>query len=228
VIFLLHVLYLSLCIKMTKMIVILSSISFLSRKFFIIYFIIESVKKENVEVHTEENNSKPLQENSLAPDFIALDLDGKAIKLSDFCNKKEVVVYFYPRDFTPGCTTEAAEFTREYVKFKDANIEIIGVSPDNDDSHKKFREQMKIPYLLASDAQNEISRKYGVYGVKNFMGRECKGVNRSTFLIDKNTIVIKVYPRIKPIPGKGFADDYIKIFKMIANNKNPSTKSNNK
>ena len=170
-------------------------------------------------MHIGKNNSEPLQENSLAPDFTALDLDGNAIRLSDFRNKKEVVVYFYPKDFTPGCTTEAAEFTREYAKFKEANIEIIGVSPDNDDSHKKFREHMKIPYLLASDTQNEITRKYGVYGVKNYMGTEYMGVNRSTFLIDKNSMIVRVYPRIKPIPGKGFADEYIKIFKMIANKK---------
>ena len=170
-------------------------------------------------MHIEKNNREPLQENSLAPDFTALDFDGNAIKLSDFRNEKEVVVYFYPKDFTPGCTTEAAEFTREYAKFKEANIEIIGVSPDNDDSHKKFREHMKIPYLLASDTQNEISRKYGVYGVKNYMGTEYMGVNRSTFLIDKNSMIVRVYPRIKPIPGKGFADEYIKIFKMITNKK---------
>ena len=190
----------------------------MTRKFFITYPIIQIVSKENVGAPREEH-SILLQENSVAPDFTALDLDGRAIKLSDFCGKKEVVVYFYPKDFTPGCTTEAAEFTREYAKFKGANIEIIGVSPDDDDSHKKFRERMKIPYLLASDTQNQVSRGYGVYGVKNFMGREHMGVNRSTFLIDKNGIIVKVYPKIKPISGKGFADEYIKIFKTIEKEK---------
>ena len=177
------------------------------------------MSKENKKEHEEEEASKLLEENSMAPDFTVLDLHGKAMKLSDFRGKKKVVVYFYPKDFTPGCTTEAAEFTREYAKFKEANIEIIGVSPDNDDSHKKFRHQMKIPYLLASDTQNEISKKYGVYGVKNFMGREHMGVNRSTFLIDKNGRVVKVYPKIKPISGKGFADEYIKIFEITENKK---------
>lgn len=189
-------------------------ISIFAKKVFISYFIIQSMSKENAEVRRQEG-SIPLQENSVAPDFTALDLDGKAIKLSDFHGKKKVVVYFYPKDFTPGCTTEAAEFAREYTRFKEANIEIIGVSPDSDDSHKKFREQMKIPYLLASDVLNQVSRKYSVYAVKNFMGREHMGVNRSTFLIDKNGIIVKVYPKIKPIPGKGFADEYIKIFEMI-------------
>src|ERR671939_1032464 len=196
-----------------------------AKKVFISYFITQSMSKENVEVCRQEG-SIPLQENSQAPNFTALDLDGKAIRLSDFHGKRKVVVYFYPKDFTPGCTTEAAEFTREYAKFKEANIEIIGVSPDNDDSHKKFREHMKIPYLLASDAQNEISRKYGVYGVKNYMGTEYMGVNRATFLIDKNSMIVKVYPRIKPIPGKGFADEYIKIFEMITNKEKPSIKAN--
>jgi thioredoxin-dependent peroxiredoxin len=190
------------------------SISIFAKKVFISYLIIQSMSKENLEVHRQEG-SIPLQDNSVAPDFTALDLDGKAIKLSDFHGKKKVVVYFYPKDFTPGCTTEAAEFAREYTRFNEANIEIIGVSPDSDDSHKKFREQMKIPYLLASDVLNQVSRKYGVYAVKNFMGREHMGVNRSTFLIDKNGIIVKVYPKIKPIPGKGFADEYIKIFEMI-------------
>ena len=176
------------------------------------------MSKENKK-EQEEEASKLLEENSVAPDFTVIDLDGKAMRLSDFRGKKKVVVYFYPKDFTPGCTTEAAEFTREYMKFKEANIEIIGVSPDNYDSHKKFRHQMKIPYLLASNTQNEISKKYGVYGVKNFMGREHMGVNRSTFLIDKNGRVVKVYPKVKPISGKGFADEYIRIFEITENKK---------
>ena len=185
-----------------------------AKKVFISYFITQSMSKENVEVCRQEG-SIPLQENSPAPNFTALDLDGKAIRLSDFHGKRKVVVYFYPKDFTPGCTTEAVEFSREYTRFKEANIEIIGVSPDSDDSHKKFREHMKIPYLLASDVLNQVSGKYGVYSVKGFMGRDHMGVNRSTFLIDKNGIIVKVYPKIKPISGKGFANEYIKVFETI-------------
>jgi peroxiredoxin Q/BCP len=182
------------------------------------------VSNQNEKEHREESSGL-LGENSMAPDFTLPDLDGKAIKLSDFRGKKNVVVYFYPKDFTPGCTTEAAEFTREYAKFKEANIEIIGVSPDNDESHKRFRQQMKIPYLLASDTQNETSKKYGVYGVKNFMGREHMGINRSTFLIDKNGRVVKVHPKVKPVSGKGFADEYIKIFEINENKNEPSIKA---
>lgn len=154
----------------------------------------------------KEVNSKQLTENVIAPDFTLSDLEDNAIKLSDFRGKKNVVVYFYPKDFTPGCTAEATEFTRYYKKFNDANIEIIGVSPDNEESHRSFRERFKIPYLLASDSQNEISKKYGVYALKSFMGREYMGINRTTFLIDKNGKIVKVFSKVKPIAGKGFPE----------------------
>ena len=182
------------------------------------------MNEKNENEHREQI-AELIEENSMAPDITLLDLDGKLIKLSDFRDKKKVVVYFYPKDFTPGCTTEAAEFTREYSKFKEANIEVIGVSPDNDDSHRRFRHLMKIPYLLASDTQNEISKKYGVYGIKKFMGRECMGINRSTFLIDKNGKVIKVYPKVKPMSGKGFADEYINIFEIAEKKNNNNNKA---
>jgi peroxiredoxin Q/BCP len=154
----------------------------------------------------KEVNNKQLTENVIAPDFTLSDLEDNTIKLSDFRSKKNVVVYFYPKDFTPGCTAEATEFTRDYKKFNDANIEIIGVSPDNEKSHRSFRERFKIPYLLASDAQNEISKKYGVYALKSFMGREYMGINRTTFLIDKNGKIVKVFSKVKPIAGKGFPE----------------------
>jgi peroxiredoxin Q/BCP len=154
----------------------------------------------------KESTGEQLIENSIAPDFTLPDLDGNTIKLSDFRGKKKVVVYFYPKDFTPGCTTEAIEFTRDYKKFKDTNIEIIGVSPDDEGSHKRFRKEMKIPYLLAPDTQNKISKKYKVYGLKSYMGRQYIGVNRSTFLIDENGKIVKVFPKVKPIEGKGFPE----------------------
>jgi len=141
-----------------------------------------------------------LKEGSMAPDFDFHDLNDENMKLSDLRGKKRVVIYFYPKDFTPGCTNEAMEFTRDYGKFKDADIEIIGVSPDNEESHKSFRYEIKIPYLLASDIHNEISKKYGVYGLKKFMGKEFMGVSRSTFLIDKNGRVVKIFSKVKP-PG---------------------------
>lgn len=144
-----------------------------------------------------------------APDFSFVDLEGSTVKLSDFRNKKKIVLYFYPKDFTPGCTTEATEFSKDYKKFVDAGSEIIGVSPDNLDSHKRFREKMSIPYMLASDEKNEISKRYGVYGPKSFMGKNYDGVNRATFLIDENGIIVKIFPKVKPL---GHSEEILKAF----------------
>lgn len=137
-------------------------------------------------------------EGKVAPDFTMRDKDGKALKLSELRGKKDVVIYFYPKDFTPGCTTEATEFTRDYEKFKDAGIEIIGISPDDEESHQRFRQKMSIPYPLVADTNNEISRSYGAYGLKSFMGKEYMGINRSTFLADKTGKVVKVFKKVKP------------------------------
>ena len=146
----------------------------------------------------KQDMAQQLKEGDIAPDFTSSDSGGHSFNLSDFRRKKNVVVYFYPKDFTPGCTTEAIEFTRDYNKIKDANIEIIGVSPDTDESHKKFRQKLNIPYLLSADTQNETSKKYGVYGPKSFMGNEYMGVNRSTFLIDINGKIIRIFSKVKP------------------------------
>ena len=138
-----------------------------------------------------------LTEGGVAPDFEMKDKHGQTKKLSDLRGKAAVVVYFYPQDFTPGCTTEANEFTRDYEKFKGAGIEIVGVSPDDEVSHDKFRQNMGIPYPLVSDTKNEVSKKYGVYGLKKFMGREYTGVNRTTFLVDKTGKIVKTFKKVK-------------------------------
>lgn len=139
-----------------------------------------------------------ISEGTAAPDFVMRDAAGKTFRLSDLKGKKNVAVYFYPKDFTPGCTTEAAEFSRDYKKFADAGIEIVGISPDSEDSHTKFRDKMGIPYPLVADTQKDIAKAYGVYGMKSFMGREFMGVIRSTFLVDKTGKVIKVFDKVKP------------------------------
>ena len=146
----------------------------------------------------EEEKYVELVEGSDAPNFTMRDNHGKTIKLSDLHGKRDVVVYFYPEDFTPGCTTEATEFTRDYKKFNDSGIEIVGISPDDEESHKKFREKMGIPYPLVADTENEVSKNYGVYGLKRFMGREYMGVNRSTFLVDKKGKIAKILKKVKP------------------------------
>jgi peroxiredoxin Q/BCP len=139
-----------------------------------------------------------LNEGTLAPDFAMRDMQGNLSRLSDLKDKKDIVVYFYPEDFTPGCTTQAAEFSRDYEKFKEAGIEIVGISPNEEESHEKFRQKMGIPYPLVADTEKNVSKSYGVYGLKKFMGREYMGVNRSTFLIDKTGKIVKIFKRVRP------------------------------
>lgn len=145
-----------------------------------------------------EEKQDELNEGAMAPDFSIRDSKGRVFRLSDLKGKKSIAAYFYPKDFTPGCTTEAAEFTRDYEKFREAGIEIVGISPDSEESHTKFRSKMGIPYPLVADTKYDVSKKYGVYGLKNFMGREYMGVNRSTFLVDKSGKIVKIFKRVKP------------------------------
>ena len=138
-----------------------------------------------------------IAEGETVPKFEALDSNGKKVKSSDFKGKNHVI-YFYPKDFTPGCTTEADEFSKDYLKFKKNGIEVIGISPDDVDSHKKFCDKMGIKFPLLADTEKEISQKFGVWGKKNFMGREYMGVLRSTFLVDSKGKIFKVFPKVKP------------------------------
>jgi thioredoxin-dependent peroxiredoxin len=158
----------------------------------------------------ESTESHYPEAGQFAPEFSFKTADGKSMNLSDYRGSKCVILYFYPKDFTPGCTTEATEFTRDYKKIKEDNIEIIGVSPDTDESHRKFRQKLSIPYLLSSDTQNETSKKYGVYGPKTFMGKEYMGVNRSTFLIDINGKIIKIFSKVRPV---GHSQEVIDSFR---------------
>lgn len=138
-----------------------------------------------------------ISEGETVPKFELEDADGKKIKSTDLKGKKHVI-YFYPKDFTPGCTTEADEFSKDYDKFKKSGIEIIGISPDDVNSHKKFCEKMGIKYVLLADINKEVSKKFGVWGKKKFMGKEYMGVNRSTFLVDEKGKIFKVFPKVKP------------------------------
>lgn len=138
------------------------------------------------------------KEGDVAPDIRFEDKDGKSVKLSDYRGKKNVVLYFYPKDFTPGCSIEAEEFSGDYEEFKVKGIEILGISSDDNDSHKRFRQKLKIPYILVSDPDHIYSKKYGVYGSKKFMGKEYMGITRSTFLVDKQGRIIKIFYKVKP------------------------------
>src|SRR3989304_3003892 len=124
-----------------------------------------------------------IKEGDAVPKFELLDSDGKSVKSTDFKGKKHVI-YFYPKDFTPGCTIEADEFSKYYQKFKKNGIEIVGISKDDVDSHKKFCEKMKIPFVLLADTETDVAKKFGVWGKKKFMGHEFMGVRRMVCSFD--------------------------------------------
>ena len=138
-----------------------------------------------------------LSEGDSVPKFAINDANGNKVKSTDFKGKKHVI-YFYPKDFTPGCSTQADEFSTDYKKFQDNDIEIIGISPDDVESHKKFCTKMGIKYVLLSDAEKEVSKAFGVWDMKKFMGREYMGVIRSTFLANEKGKIFKIYSKVKP------------------------------
>jgi thioredoxin-dependent peroxiredoxin len=137
-----------------------------------------------------------IQEGDSAPDIkLALD-DGKAVSLGDL-KGKAVVVYFYPKDDTPGCTTEAKDFSCLVDDFKKAGAEIVGISPDNTKSHLKFREKHGLAVKLASDEDTTIAQAFGSWVEKSMYGKKYMGVDRSTFLIDKGGKVARVWRKVK-------------------------------
>ncbi len=149
-----------------------------------------------------------ISEGDSVPKFELLDSEGKSVKSADFKGKK-YVIYFYPKDFTPGCTTEADEFTKDYNKFKKVGIEIVGISKDDVESHKKFCQKMKIPYILLADTNTDVAKKFGVWGKKKFMGKEYMGVIRSTFLVDEKGKIFKAFPKVK---AAGHAKEVLEAF----------------
>lgn len=132
-----------------------------------------------------------------APEFELLDDTGASRKLSDYRGRK-IVLYFYPKDDTPGCTKEACNFRDDYSKFEQAGVVILGVSADSVKSHVKFKQKFQLNFPLLSDEGHQVCDQYGSWGKKKFMGREYEGVLRNTFLIDEKGKIIKVYENVRP------------------------------
>ena len=138
-----------------------------------------------------------LKINQHAPTFSLLDQHGITHTLKQYLGKK-VLVYFYPKDDTPGCTTEACNFRDNYQDLSDAGLVVLGVSKDTVKSHKKFADKYELPFPLLSDEDGVMCEAYGVWGKKKFMGREYMGITRASFLIDEKGNIAKIYDEVKP------------------------------
>lgn len=134
---------------------------------------------------------------STAPDFKLRDENGTEQSLSEYLGKA-IVLYFYPKDDTPGCTTEACGFRDDYSAYKDVDIEILGVSPDTVESHRKFKDKHNLPFSLLADVDHKVCEAYGVWGKKKMFGKEFDGVLRTTFIIDGNGVIQRVFEKVKP------------------------------
>lgn len=132
-----------------------------------------------------------------APDFTLLDKRGNSVSLSDFLGKK-VVLYFYPKDSTPGCTRQACAFAQNHSNFEEKNVVVIGISKDSVASHLKFAEKYELPFVLLSDPELHAIQAYGVWQEKKLYGKVSMGVVRSTYLIDEQGVIEKVMPKVKP------------------------------
>lgn len=134
---------------------------------------------------------------SPAPEFTLLDENSQPRSLSDY-RGNPVVLYFYPKDDTPGCTTEACSFRDDYGEYEKAGVIILGVSPDSPKDHAKFKAKYNLPFTLLADPDHKVCEAYGVWGRKKFMGKEYDGVFRTTFLIGSDGAIIKVFENVKP------------------------------
>ena len=132
-----------------------------------------------------------------APEFALKDQDGSTVSLSDYAGKK-VVLYFYPKDNTPGCTRQACAYAAQYAAFREKGVEVLGVSRDSTASHGKFAEKYQLPFRLLSDPELSAIQAYGVWQEKKMCGKVSMGVVRTTFLIDENGMIAKVMPNVKP------------------------------
>ena len=139
----------------------------------------------------------PITSGIPAPDFELLDDTGTLRKLSDY-HGKNVVLYFYPKDDTPGCTKEACNFRDDYSAYEKAGVVVLGISPDSVQSHVKFKKKFQLPFPLLADEEHKVCDLYQVWGPKKFMGKEYEGVLRTTFLIDTQGNIARVFENVRP------------------------------
>jgi peroxiredoxin Q/BCP len=151
-----------------------------------------------------------IKEGNKAPDFTAIDQDGEKVKLSSFRGEKNVVLYFYPKDMTPGCTTQACDFRDQHKKFK--NTVILGVSIDSTERHQKFIAKYDLPFTLIADIDKKVVQKYGIWQKKKLYGKTFMGIFRTTFIIDKNGTIQKIFPKVKV---KTHIEDVLSALKEI-------------
>ena len=138
-----------------------------------------------------------LREGDKAPEFSAVTQDGTSVSLADF-KGKNVILYFYPRDDTPGCTKEACAFRDDFAEFKKKGAVVLGISTDSAKSHAKFVEKFNLPFILLADEDKKIVQAYGAWGQKSFLGKKYMGTHRVTFLIGPDGLIKKVWPAVKP------------------------------
>jgi len=151
-----------------------------------------------------------IKEGNKAPDFTAIDQDGEKVKLSSFRGENNVVLYFYPKDMTPGCTTQACDFRDQHKNFK--NTVILGVSIDSTERHQKFIAKYDLPFTLIADIDKKVVQKYGIWQEKKLYGKTFMGIVRTTFIIDKNGTIQKIFPKVKV---KTHIEDVLSALKEI-------------
>ena len=149
-----------------------------------------------------------LEVNRKAPDFTLTDKDGRQVSLSDFLGKK-VVLYFYPKDNTPGCTRQACAFAAAYEQFKEQDVVVIGISKDSTASHQKFAQKYNLPFILLSDPELQAIQAYDVWQEKKLYGKVSMGVVRTTYIIDEQGNIEKVMPKVKPDTNAAEILDYL-------------------
>lgn len=153
-------------------------------------------------------------EGKQAPGFSLRNEKGEKVSLTDFANEKYVVLYFYPKDATPGCTTQACDFRDSHEDFSTLNAVILGVSPDDEASHEKFIAKQGLPFSLLVDDDHKVSEKYDVWKLKKMFGREFMGIERSTFLIDPKGTVVKEWRKVRV---KNHIEEVLSTLKEITN-----------